>query len=80
MKATPAAVLADSGNEAFTGGADLHGMPEFWRIVPGVGIHTAKPVIVARTTLMVRKMDDSANKLEGLNAFLEKRPPRYTGK
>jgi len=197
------AVLTGRGNEAFTGGADVRDLPEFWRVVEGVGIHTTKPVIAAmagwcvgggmvmammadlavaaentrfsypearlgftggmiaglaariphkvamevmllgrtldarrayevgmvnevvpvgrqveraielaaelaesaplvlaslkqyvnggvlpaspaermmRTTLMVRKVEDSADKAEGLNAFLEKRKPRYTGR
>lgn len=41
------AVLTGSGDEAFSGGADVTNMPELWRCVPTVGITTEKPVIAA---------------------------------
>jgi enoyl-CoA hydratase len=41
------AVLTGAGDAAFTAGADVTDMPEFWRCVPGVGITTEKPVICA---------------------------------
>ncbi len=41
------AVLTGSGDEAFSGGADLNQLPEFWRCVPGIGITTEKPIIAA---------------------------------
>jgi len=41
------AVLTGVGNDAFTGGADINQLPEFWRCVPGVGITTEKPIIAA---------------------------------
>ena len=41
------AVLTGSGNEAFSGGADVTDLPELWRCVPTVGIATEKPVIAA---------------------------------
>lgn len=41
------AVLTGAGDDAFSGGADVTDMPEFWRCVPTVGIATEKPVIAA---------------------------------
>ena len=41
------AVLTGSGDEAFSGGADVTDLPELWRCVPTVGITTEKPVIAA---------------------------------
>jgi enoyl-CoA hydratase len=41
------AVLTGSGNEAFSGGADVADLPELWRCVPTVGITTEKPIIAA---------------------------------
>ena len=41
------AVLTGSGDEAFSGGADVTDLPELWRCVPTVGIATEKPVIAA---------------------------------
>ena len=41
------AVLTGSGDEAFSGGADVTDMPELWRCIPTVGITTEKPVIAA---------------------------------
>lgn len=41
------AVLAGSGDEAFSGGADVVDKPELWRCIPTVGITTEKPIIVA---------------------------------
>ncbi|OWT73748.1 MULTISPECIES: enoyl-CoA hydratase/isomerase family protein [unclassified Achromobacter] len=40
-------VLTGRGDAAFCGGADVSDMPEFWRVVPNVGIQTDKPIIVA---------------------------------
>ena len=41
------AVFTGSGDEAFSGGADVTDMPELWRCIPTVGITTEKPVIAA---------------------------------
>jgi enoyl-CoA hydratase/carnithine racemase len=41
------AVLTGTGNEAFSGGADVADLPELWRCVPTVGIATEKPIIAA---------------------------------
>jgi enoyl-CoA hydratase/carnithine racemase len=41
------AIITGAGNEAFTAGADLRDIPEFWRCTPGVGIVTEKPIIAA---------------------------------
>jgi enoyl-CoA hydratase/carnithine racemase len=41
------AVITGAGDEAFSGGADIKQLPEFWRCVPGVGITTEKPIIAA---------------------------------
>jgi enoyl-CoA hydratase len=41
------AVLTGTGNEAFSGGADIADLPELWRCVPSVGITTEKPIIAA---------------------------------
>jgi len=41
------AVLTGSGDEAFSGGADVTNLPELWRCVPTVGIVTDKPIIGA---------------------------------
>jgi enoyl-CoA hydratase/carnithine racemase len=41
------AVITGAGDEAFTAGADLRDIPEFWRCTPGAGIATDKPIIAA---------------------------------
>lgn len=41
------AVITGAGNDAFTAGADLNDIPEFWRCTPGAGIQTDKPIIAA---------------------------------
>ncbi|MGD9942018.1 MAG: enoyl-CoA hydratase/isomerase family protein [Burkholderiaceae bacterium] len=41
------AVITGRGDEAFTAGADLNDVPEFWRCTPGIGIETDKPIIAA---------------------------------
>ncbi|MBT2326874.1 enoyl-CoA hydratase/isomerase family protein [Variovorax paradoxus] len=41
------AIITGAGDEAFTAGADLNDIPEFWRCTPGAGINTDKPVIAA---------------------------------
>lgn len=41
------AVFTGTGNEAFSGGADVTNLPELWRCIPTVGIVTEKPVIAA---------------------------------
>lgn len=41
------AVLCGTGGKAFTSGADVNDLPEFWRCVPTVGIRTDKPIICA---------------------------------
>jgi len=41
------AVITGAGNDAFTAGADLNDIPEFWRCTPGAGIVTDKPIIAA---------------------------------
>jgi enoyl-CoA hydratase len=41
------AVLTGSGDEAFSGGADVANLPELWRCVPTIGITTEKPIIAA---------------------------------
>ncbi|TXL64899.1 enoyl-CoA hydratase [Zeimonas arvi] len=41
------AVLTGTGDEAFSGGADVTNLPELWRCVPTVGISTDKPIIGA---------------------------------
>jgi len=40
-------VLGATGTRAFTFGADVTAPPELWRVVPGVGFTTLKPVIGA---------------------------------
>lgn len=42
-----AAVITGAGDAAFTAGADLNDIPEFWRCTPGAGIQTDKPIIAA---------------------------------
>lgn len=42
-----AAVLTGTGNDAFSGGADVTDLPELWRCVPTVGITTEKPIVAA---------------------------------
>ena len=41
------AVLTGTGDDAFSGGADVKNLPELWRCVPTVGIATDKPIICA---------------------------------
>jgi enoyl-CoA hydratase len=41
------AVLTGTGDDAFSGGADVTDLPELWRCVPTVGIVTEKPIIGA---------------------------------
>jgi enoyl-CoA hydratase/carnithine racemase len=41
------AVITGTGDQAFSGGADLTNIPELWRCIPTVGITTEKPVIAA---------------------------------
>ncbi|HEY0296274.1 MAG TPA: enoyl-CoA hydratase-related protein [Bordetella sp.] len=41
------AVLTGQGESAFSAGADVSDMPEFWRCVPTLGIQTDKPIIMA---------------------------------
>ena len=41
------AVLTGTGDESFSGGADVTDLPELWRCIPTVGITTEKPVIAA---------------------------------
>lgn len=41
------AVVTGTGDEAFSGGADLTNVPELWRCIPTVGITTEKPIIAA---------------------------------
>jgi enoyl-CoA hydratase len=41
------AIITGAGNEAFTAGADISDIPEFWRCTPGAGITTDKPIIAA---------------------------------
>jgi enoyl-CoA hydratase/carnithine racemase len=41
------AVITGAGDDAFTAGADLNDIPEFWRCTPGAGIQTDKPIIAA---------------------------------
>lgn len=41
------AVITGTGDEAFSGGADLTNVPELWRCIPTVGITTEKPIIAA---------------------------------
>jgi len=41
------AVLTGAGTTAFSGGADVNDVPEFWRCTPTVGIATEKPIIAA---------------------------------
>lgn len=41
------AVITGAGDDAFTAGADLNDIPEFWRCTPGAGIVTDKPIIAA---------------------------------
>jgi len=41
------AVLTGTGDDAFSGGADVANLPELWRCVPTVGITTEKPIIAA---------------------------------
>ncbi len=40
-------VLTGTGNDAFSGGADVSDLPELWRAIPTVGCVTEKPVIAA---------------------------------
>ncbi|WP_373090072.1 enoyl-CoA hydratase/isomerase family protein [Sneathiella sp.] len=40
-------VLTGAGDRAFCAGADLAEFPEFWRVVPTVGVETNKPIIAA---------------------------------
>jgi enoyl-CoA hydratase/carnithine racemase len=49
-----AAVLAATGDEVFTAGADLkEPPPKFWQAVPGVGVPLEKPVIAAVSGLVI---------------------------
>lgn len=41
------AIIAGAGDTAFSAGADVNDLPEFWRCTPTVGITTEKPVIAA---------------------------------
>ena len=41
------AIITGAGDDAFTAGADLNDIPEFWRCTPGAGIATDKPIIAA---------------------------------
>jgi enoyl-CoA hydratase len=41
------AVITGAGNDAFSAGADVDDLPELWRCIPTVGIHSEKPVIAA---------------------------------
>jgi enoyl-CoA hydratase len=41
------AVITGAGDKAFSAGADLRDIPEFWRCTPGAGIITDKPIIAA---------------------------------
>lgn len=41
------AVITGAGDVAFSAGADVNDVPEFWRCIPTVGITTEKPVISA---------------------------------
>jgi enoyl-CoA hydratase len=41
------AILAGSGERAFSSGADVTDLPELWRCVPTIGIVTDKPIIAA---------------------------------
>lgn len=41
------AVITGAGDIAFSAGADVSDVPEFWRCVPTVGITTEKPVVAA---------------------------------
>lgn len=41
------AVITGAGDAAFSAGADVSDIPEFWRCTPTVGITTEKPVIAA---------------------------------
>ena len=41
------AVITGAGEQAFSAGADVNDVPEFWRCIPTVGITTEKPVISA---------------------------------
>lgn len=43
------AVLTGTGDKAFSAGADIKDPPEIWRIMPGVGFESEKPVICAVT-------------------------------
>ncbi|MBI1292891.1 enoyl-CoA hydratase [bacterium] len=41
------AVLTGAGGKAFSAGADIKDPPEIWRMMPGVGFDSDKPVIAA---------------------------------
>ncbi|GLC91801.1 crotonase [Cupriavidus sp. TA19] len=41
------AVITGAGDAAFSAGADVNDVPEFWRCTPTVGITTEKPVLAA---------------------------------
>lgn len=41
------AILTGAGTRAFTSGADVTDLPDFWRCVPTIGLVTDKPVICA---------------------------------
>lgn len=43
------AVLTGAGDKAFSAGADIKDPPEIWRIMPGVGFESEKPIICAVT-------------------------------
>jgi enoyl-CoA hydratase/carnithine racemase len=48
------AILAASGDKAFSAGANLKDIPhDFWRAVPGVGVPVDKPVIAATSGVVV---------------------------
>ncbi len=41
------AIITGAGDRAFTSGADVTDVPEFWRCVPTLGLATEKPIICA---------------------------------
>jgi enoyl-CoA hydratase/carnithine racemase len=41
------AVLTGVGEQAFTAGADISDMPEFWRCCAGIGFESTKPIVAA---------------------------------
>lgn len=48
------AILAGSGDKAFTAGANLRDIPhDLWRAIPGAGIAVDKPIIAATAGLVV---------------------------